>query len=114
MPAIARLLPFALVAAAAAPAYAADPLALHCARLFDARSGKVLGEHTIVAEAVRKEGGLLSAVFEFRPARQLRNANVHARATYSAAAGEFELRRIMDPADMPVREDITDAHVEMP
>ena len=32
------------------PAFAADPVALHCDRLFDARSGRVLGEHTIVVE----------------------------------------------------------------
>ncbi|WP_202844091.1 metal-dependent hydrolase family protein [Luteimonas saliphila] len=40
----------ALAASAALPALAADPVALHCERLFDARSGKVLGEHTIVVE----------------------------------------------------------------
>ena len=49
---------FALAASAALPAFAADPVApgsspaqaLHCERLFDARAGKVLGEHTIVVE----------------------------------------------------------------
>ncbi|TYT27348.1 amidohydrolase family protein [Luteimonas viscosa] len=40
----------ALAASTALPALAADPVALHCERLFDARSGKVLGEHTIVVE----------------------------------------------------------------
>jgi len=47
-----------LLACTALPAFAADPAApgsrpaqaLHCERLFDARSGKVLGEHTIVVE----------------------------------------------------------------
>ena len=39
-----------LLACTALPAFAADPVALHCERLFDARSGKVLGEHTIVVE----------------------------------------------------------------
>lgn len=39
-----------LLLSAALPAFAADPLALHCERLFDARSGRMLGEHTIVVE----------------------------------------------------------------
>jgi imidazolonepropionase-like amidohydrolase len=39
-----------LLLSAALPAFAADPVALHCERLFDARSGRVLGEHTIVVE----------------------------------------------------------------
>ncbi|TQM17798.1 imidazolonepropionase-like amidohydrolase [Pseudoxanthomonas sp. 3HH-4] len=47
-----RLFALAL-AAASLPAAAAEPappatLALHCGRLFDARSGKVLGEHTVL------------------------------------------------------------------
>ena len=33
--------------ACATPVLAADPVVLHCERLFDARSGRVLGEHTI-------------------------------------------------------------------
>ncbi|HRN61232.1 MAG TPA: amidohydrolase family protein [Luteimonas sp.] len=45
-----RLTALALAAILAAPASAADPVALHCERLFDARAGKVLGEHTIVVE----------------------------------------------------------------
>ncbi|MCA0394725.1 MAG: amidohydrolase family protein [Proteobacteria bacterium] len=49
MPAPLRFLPLAAVLLAA-PAVAADPVALHCARLFDARSGQVRGEHTIVVE----------------------------------------------------------------
>lgn len=32
------------------PALAADPIALHCERMFDARTGRVLGEHTITVE----------------------------------------------------------------
>ncbi|MCR6662545.1 MAG: amidohydrolase family protein [Luteimonas sp.] len=40
----------ALAAATALPAIAAQPVAVHCDRLFDARSGRVLGEHTIVVE----------------------------------------------------------------
>lgn len=40
----------ALAAATALPAIAAQPVAVHCDRLFDARSGHVLGEHTIVVE----------------------------------------------------------------
>jgi imidazolonepropionase-like amidohydrolase len=39
-----------LLLSATLPALAADPVALHCERLFDARSGRVLGEHTIVVE----------------------------------------------------------------
>ena len=50
MPALLRLTALALAAILAAPASAADPVALHCERLFDARAGKVLGEHTIVVE----------------------------------------------------------------
>ncbi|MCW5581202.1 MAG: amidohydrolase family protein [Luteimonas sp.] len=41
-------LPLALALSGAAGA--AEPVALHCERLFDARSGTVLGEHTIVVE----------------------------------------------------------------
>jgi len=56
MPADRRpLMPSALVlalatAALAPQAAAADTVALHCERLFDARTGKVLGEHTVVVE----------------------------------------------------------------
>jgi imidazolonepropionase-like amidohydrolase len=47
-----------LLLSTALPAFAADPVApgsgpgqaLHCERLFDARSGRVLGEHTILVE----------------------------------------------------------------
>ena len=45
-----RILPALLLLPLAAAASAADPVALHCARLFDARAGQVLGEHTIVVE----------------------------------------------------------------
>jgi len=42
-------LPFALfVALAAAPAFAAEPIALHCGRLFDSRSGKLLDARTVI------------------------------------------------------------------
>ncbi|MGJ4729291.1 amidohydrolase family protein [Luteimonas sp. SDU101] len=51
MPRTTRLLACLALAAGLVPqAFAADPVALHCERLFDARSGKVLGEHTIVVE----------------------------------------------------------------
>lgn len=50
MPAIPRTLSLALAASLASPAIAADATALHCERLFDARAGKVLGEHTVVVE----------------------------------------------------------------
>ena len=50
MPAIPRLLSLALATSLASPALAADAVALHCERLFDARAGKVLGEHTVVVE----------------------------------------------------------------
>ena len=51
MPETTRLLPFLVLAAGLSPhAMAADAVALHCERLFDARAGKVLGEHTIVVE----------------------------------------------------------------
>ncbi|MDH5832049.1 amidohydrolase family protein [Luteimonas sp. M1R5S18] len=49
MPPATRLLALAL-AASATPALAAEPVALHCERLFDARAGRMLGEHTIVVE----------------------------------------------------------------
>ena len=49
MPPAIRLLALALTASAA-PALAAEPVALHCERLFDARAGRMLGEHTIVVE----------------------------------------------------------------
>lgn len=49
MPPATRLLALAL-AASATPAPAAEPVALHCERLFDARAGRMLGEHTIVVE----------------------------------------------------------------
>jgi len=58
MPAATRLSCLALAACLVPPAFAAAPAApgssaaqaLHCERLFDARTGKVLGEHTIVVE----------------------------------------------------------------
>ncbi len=51
MPRTTRLLACLALAAGLVPqAFAANPTALHCERLFDARSGKVLGEHTIVVE----------------------------------------------------------------
>src|SRR5690606_28179353 len=59
MPVTPRLLPFLVLAVAvSAPADATDavpagPQALHCERLFDARSGRMLGEHTIVVEEGR-------------------------------------------------------------
>ena len=45
-----RLFTTLLLISASSGAFAAQPQALHCDRLFDARSGKVLGEHTIVVE----------------------------------------------------------------
>ena len=45
-----RLFTTLLFISASSGAFAAQPQALHCERLFDARSGKVLGEHTIVVE----------------------------------------------------------------
>ena len=45
-----RLFATLLLISASSGAFAAQPQALHCERLFDARSGKVLGEHTIVVE----------------------------------------------------------------
>lgn len=45
-----RLLTALLIAVASPAALAADPVALECERLFDARSGRVLGAHTIVVE----------------------------------------------------------------
>jgi imidazolonepropionase-like amidohydrolase len=45
-----RRLAACLLLSSALPALAADPVALHCERLFDARSGRVLGEHTVVVE----------------------------------------------------------------
>lgn len=45
-----RLLLSLTLFACAAPVLAADALALHCERLFDARSGRVLGEHTVTVE----------------------------------------------------------------
>jgi len=44
-----HLLSLALFACTA-PVLAADPVALHCERLFDARTGRVLGEHTVTVE----------------------------------------------------------------
>ena len=43
-----RLMPVLLIALASPAVIAAEPVALHCERLFDARSGRMLGEHTIV------------------------------------------------------------------
>ena len=43
-----RLFATLLLISASSGAFAAQPQALHCERLFDARSGKVLGEHTLV------------------------------------------------------------------
>ena len=54
MPTPLRLLALALAAALpAGETLAADTIALHCERMFDARSGRMLGEHTIVVEAGR-------------------------------------------------------------
>lgn len=43
-----KLLLAALAAATAVPTLAAEPLALHCGKLFDARSGQMRGPHTLV------------------------------------------------------------------
>ena len=43
-----RLFASLLLISVSPAVFAAQPQALHCERLFDARSGKVLGEHTIV------------------------------------------------------------------
>ncbi len=48
-----RTLLASLIALAAGPAAAAEPLALHCERLFDARSGRILGPHTVVVREGR-------------------------------------------------------------
>ena len=54
MPTPLRLLALALAAALpAGETLAADTIALHCERMFDARSGRMLGEHTIIVEAGR-------------------------------------------------------------
>ena len=45
---LALLLAFAPLTAAPLTALAAEPLALHCGKLFDARSGKLLAERTVV------------------------------------------------------------------
>ena len=45
-----RLFASLLLISVSPAVFAAQPQALHCERLFDARSGKVLGEHTIVVE----------------------------------------------------------------
>ncbi len=50
IPAQLRILSIASALLLAPPVLAADPVAVHCDRLFDARSGRVLGEHTIVVE----------------------------------------------------------------
>ncbi|WP_411832586.1 amidohydrolase family protein [Pseudoxanthomonas mexicana] len=44
-----------LLSTAATTAQAAEPLALQCGRLFDARAGKVLGPHTVVVREGRVE-----------------------------------------------------------
>lgn len=66
-----------------------------------------------VAGNVRREGGILTAVFEFRPRLQPANANVYVRISWLERNRHFELRRIIDPADTVLREDITGMHVEM-
>lgn len=66
-----------------------------------------------VAGNVREEGGILTAVFEFRPRLQPSNSNVYVRASWLERNQHFELRRIIDPADAALREDITGMHVEM-
>ena len=42
-----RLLAVAILSSLALPAFGADS-ALHCGKLFDSRSGKLLGAHTVV------------------------------------------------------------------
>ena len=45
-----KLLLAVLVATATSPALGAEPLALHCGKLFDARSGQMRGPHTLLVE----------------------------------------------------------------
>ena len=66
-----------------------------------------------VGEQTRQHGGWLTAVFEFRPARQPADARLYIRASYVAREGRYELLRIVDPPGAPLREDITGMHVEM-
>jgi imidazolonepropionase-like amidohydrolase len=48
-----RSLPLVLCLGVVAPAFASEPTALHCPRLFDAAGGKMLGETTVVIEGDR-------------------------------------------------------------
>lgn len=55
LPALLALIPAALAAPALAAAPPADPVALHCGKLFDARGGTLLGPHTVVVRDGRIE-----------------------------------------------------------
>ncbi|MBB1089417.1 amidohydrolase family protein [Lysobacter sp. SG-8] len=55
LPALLALLPAALAAPALAAVPPADPVALHCGKLFDARGGTLLGPHTVVVRDGRIE-----------------------------------------------------------
>lgn len=55
LPALLALIPAALAGPALAAAPPADPVALHCGKLFDARGGTLLGPHTVVVRDGRIE-----------------------------------------------------------
>ena len=102
----------ALTALLAAPgAFAAEPLAVHCGQLFDARAGRMLGAHTIVV----REGKVAEVVGGSAPVAGARSIDlaghactpgwtdlhVHLRGESSPRSYEEGFR--LDPADWAFR-----------
>src|SRR5690606_4046687 len=100
-----RLLCLALLACTA-PALAAEPVTLHCERLFDARAGRMLGAHTITVEDGRirtVQPGRIAPADGGRAidlsGRSDLNANVGSQAGPQSYSEGFRL----DPVDYALR-----------
>jgi len=66
-----------------------------------------------LASDIRAKGGLMTAVFEFRPAIQPANANLYLRITYRAKEDGYLVQRILDAPGSLLQDDITGVNVDM-
>ena len=93
-----RLLALAVLSSLAVPAFAADApagTALHCGKLFDSRSGKLLGAHTVVVR-----GGKVAEVLAGR-AEAVANATAIDLADRTCMAGWTDLHVHMGGQSSP-------------
>ena len=83
-----------LAGLAAAPAFAAEPLAVHCGQLFDARAGRMLGAHTIVV----REGKIAEVVPGASPVAGARSVDL---AGHACTPGWTDLHVHLDGESNP-------------